>query len=845
MPPDARATVKHGPPSTHDSRKLLNQTQAALKQMQQPTRLLDIVNGIDEDALVDDEKKPTTHHRRSQSEGRRHRDVSKPMDRHAPPRGTSLDRKNGTASIHAEVLGKGSESGQPGRPRVVRRSSGKKTLHRDDTFHQGQSPPPPSPPPERSSIKPSPMSVHKVGHLREQVALRRRSRDGLLLQRDGPGAQACREPRPSNAALVRAQPVLSNTMADMPEAGATIPVTAVGSHAASVPNVLVVSPEATPAAVAAMDAVANSSAVFDGARASPPTSAPDTGPASPRFFVKLASGKLAPGKIVWCARGKAVVVAVAGGDGRGGGDDADEASHPRYFVRLATGELEARGGGGGGGGGGIESGSGASGCGASSSVAAPAATPAVPRAAGKPVVPVVSRRRATPALTPVAPLVPPQVTTLAAELAADLPFLGAKHRVPPLTPTTTPPPAAGTFFQSMDSGSTGSTSFSDPGSPGTSFVSDGSNERLVPCPAFEGLPDLGPELRDHIACVAPGLFIGDIEAAVSAEMLTAAGITHIVDLSNSFVDDCQPRDALGILARNVSYEVPRVVGEWRASCPMVEAKLVVRVDDVDGAPLNDHFAAITAFCAKALAHRRNAPAGDISAGGAGGAGVAVVSAAEVSVREALDDEAEAWERKVPAASSEEASALSGSGGGGVSGGAVLVHCFRGKSRSACAVVQYLMTAHGLTLRAALAATKHARPCININATFRAQLMALEASLRPGEPPSIVLSLRDRRPTLTSASRRPSSRGRRGSSPAFSRLASSSGGSSPGGSFGDADIASRASTPRSPQSNAVAEEEGPVEAAADADKAKAKAESPAEAFEARAVAKGRPYGPEAN
>ena len=41
------------------------------------------------------------------------------------------------------------------------------------------------------------------------------------------------------------------------------------------------------------------------------------------------------------------------------------------------------------------------------------------------------------------------------------------------------------------------------------------------------------------------LFIGDIDAAVSAEMLAACGVKHIVDLSNSFVDDvlCAPKFA--------------------------------------------------------------------------------------------------------------------------------------------------------------------------------------------------------------------------------------------------------------------------------------------------------------
>lgn len=59
-----------------------------------------------------------------------------------------------------------------------------------------------------------------------------------------------------------------------------------------------------------------------------------------------------------------------------------------------------------------------------------------------------------------------------------------------------------------------------------------------------------------------------------------------MDLSNSFVDDSQPKDPVtGHFLRNVLYEVPKERGEWRDAQPMVLAKLVVRVDDVDGAPM--------------------------------------------------------------------------------------------------------------------------------------------------------------------------------------------------------------------------------------------------------------------
>jgi len=52
------------------------------------------------------------------------------------------------------------------------------------------------------------------------------------------------------------------------------------------------------------------------------------------------------------------------------------------------------------------------------------------------------------------------------------------------------------------------------------------------------------------------------------------------------VDDSQPKDPVtGHFLRNVLYEVPKERGEWRDAQPMVLAKLVVRVDDVDGAPM--------------------------------------------------------------------------------------------------------------------------------------------------------------------------------------------------------------------------------------------------------------------
>ena len=194
----------------------------------------------------------------------------------------------------------------------------------------------------------------------------------------------------------------------------------------------------------------------------------------------------------------------------------------------------------------------------------------------------------------------------------------------------------------------------------------------------------GLRRSEHMSEVSPGLFVGDIDAAVSAVVLTWGGITHLVDLSNSFVDDSMLAE--GGRSRNVHYEVLKEKGEWRDAQPMIQAKLVVRVDDVDKAPLHEHFDAINDFVRHALA----------------------------------------------------------------TGGGVLVHCFRGKSRSAASVVQFLMQEHGLSLKDALFATKTARPGIDINCTFKQQLMDLEAKLWPGKAPSIVLSLKSRKPVLTSA-----------------------------------------------------------------------------------------------
>jgi hypothetical protein len=62
------------------------------------------------------------------------------------------------------------------------------------------------------------------------------------------------------------------------------------------------------------------------------------------------------------------------------------------------------------------------------------------------------------------------------------------------------------------------------------------------------------------------------------------------------------------------------------------------------------------------------------------------------------------------------------------GGAVLVHCMCGVSRSASLVLSYLMAAEGMTLRAAFAHAKARRPVIAPNPTFARALQRRERAL---------------------------------------------------------------------------------------------------------------------
>ena len=198
--------------------------------------------------------------------------------------------------------------------------------------------------------------------------------------------------------------------------------------------------------------------------------------------------------------------------------------------------------------------------------------------------------------------------------------------------------------------------------------------------------------EDHMNLVAPRLWLGDLVASLDGSMLAAHGIRWVVDLANAVVD---PR-----YRGQTCYEVSRddPAGEdWAAACPSIESRLVVAVDDVEDAIIDDKWPMVDAFVARVLAQ-------------GGGSNT---------------DEA-------------------GSGN-------VLVHCVRGKSRSACTVVAHLMAVRGLSLRLAMREVHNARPTCSINTGFKRQLQALESRLRPGEEPSIVLKLASKKPkSLSSA-----------------------------------------------------------------------------------------------
>jgi len=189
---------------------------------------------------------------------------------------------------------------------------------------------------------------------------------------------------------------------------------------------------------------------------------------------------------------------------------------------------------------------------------------------------------------------------------------------------------------------------------------------------------------EHMSFICDGLYLGDIVAAVDGERLAEASVTHVVDLANSVCDHHQFHGN----AKNCHYVVTKDTGDWRDTAPTVVSKLVVKVDDVDDAPLDEHFDAMNDYITAAIAE----------------------------------------------------------------GGNVLVHCFRGKSRSATTVISYLMSVKKMDLRSALRKTKDARPSIQLNVGFKKLLMDLERRLYPDQEPSIQLKLMSRKPVLSSMKR---------------------------------------------------------------------------------------------
>ncbi|KAL3507979.1 hypothetical protein ACH5RR_033361 [Cinchona calisaya] len=71
------------------------------------------------------------------------------------------------------------------------------------------------------------------------------------------------------------------------------------------------------------------------------------------------------------------------------------------------------------------------------------------------------------------------------------------------------------------------------------------------------------------------------------------------------------------------------------------------------------------------------------------------------------------------------------------GGAVLVHCFVGRSRSVTVVVAYLMKKHGMSVSQALEHVKSKRPVASPNSGFMLQLQNFEKTLQGSQSTSNV------------------------------------------------------------------------------------------------------------
>ena len=99
--------------------------------------------------------------------------------------------------------------------------------------------------------------------------------------------------------------------------------------------------------------------------------------------------------------------------------------------------------------------------------------------------------------------------------------------------------------------------------------------------------------EEEMGLVVDGLWLGSLNAALDGEALAAAGITHVVDLANTVQDERHKGQACFVVrAGDASCD-------WLEQRPSVVARLVVVIDDVEDAPLDEHFDAVNAFIAEA------------------------------------------------------------------------------------------------------------------------------------------------------------------------------------------------------------------------------------------------------
>lgn len=90
------------------------------------------------------------------------------------------------------------------------------------------------------------------------------------------------------------------------------------------------------------------------------------------------------------------------------------------------------------------------------------------------------------------------------------------------------------------------------------------------------------------------------------------------------------------------------------------------------------------------------------------------------------------------------------------GGAVLVHCYAGVSRSASCVIAFLMQECGLTFMEAMTYVRKKRPIVFPNFGFQRQLMEFEKALRAKNPNHFSLGGLKKLPTAQMTAIRPQS-----------------------------------------------------------------------------------------